>query len=117
ILRRADPLPEDYAASQVLNREFHLALARAGQNAVLEDLLAPLLNLKADGAAHRFSREFCRATWVAHHAIHDAIAARDLAAADRAIIRHFEIGPIALQEIAARSAAAAPPRGARRPRR
>jgi GntR family transcriptional repressor for pyruvate dehydrogenase complex len=122
ILRRADPLPTDYEASQALNREFHLALARAGQNAVLEDLLAPLLDVRTVGAAHRFSGETCRHTWTAHQAIYDAVAARGLAAADRAIQRHFEIGPIALQEVdarsrTARSAALAVPQPLRRRRR
>jgi len=106
VLERADPLPTDYKASQALNREFHLALARAGQNAVLEDLLAPLLDLHVDGAAHRFSRATSRLTWRAHRAIYEAVAAGSQAAADRAIQRHFEIGPIALREIDARSRAA-----------
>jgi len=103
ILERAKPLPKDYAASQVLNREFHLALARASQNAVLEDLLSPLLDVHTEGAAHRFSRETCRRTWEAHRLIVEAVAARDIGAADRAIKRHFRIGPIALDEIDARS--------------
>ena len=120
ILKRANPLPTDYEASQALNREFHLALARAGQNAVLEDLLAPLLDVRTEGAAHRFSSTTCRQTWAAHRVIYDAVAARSLAAADRAIQRHFEIGPIALQEVDARGRAAgnvsavAPPRVRRR---
>lgn len=109
ILASAVPLPKDYAASQVLNREFHLALARAGQNAVMEDLLAPLLDLRSDGAAHHFSEEFCRRTWEAHRVIVDAVASRDMQAADRAIQRHFEIGPIALKEIDARGRAAPSP--------
>jgi GntR family transcriptional repressor for pyruvate dehydrogenase complex len=122
ILARADPLPADYEASQALNHEFHLALARAGQNAVLEDLLAPLLDVRTEGAAHRFSRETCRQTWEAHRVIYDAVAAGSLADADRAIQRHFEIGPIALQEVDARGRAvqdgtAVAPRRIRRPRR
>jgi len=103
VLERADPLPGDYAASQVLNREFHLALARATQNAVLEDLVAPLLEIHTDGVAHRFTQEHCRLTWEAHQAIYDAVAARDLAEADRAIAAHFEVGPIALAEVEART--------------
>ena len=102
ILERAEPLPDSYETSSVLNREFHLALAHSCQNAVLEDLLAPLLEVRTEGAGHRFSRETCRQTWEAHQRIYDAIAARDPAAADGAIQFHFSVGPIALAEIDAR---------------
>ena len=107
VLDRADPLPVDYESSQTLNREFHLALAKAAQNAVLEDLVAPLLDVRFDGTSHRFSPEHCRETWKAHRGIFDAVAAHDLAAADRAIHRHFQIGPIAAEEIEARGRALA----------
>jgi GntR family transcriptional repressor for pyruvate dehydrogenase complex len=110
ILERADPLPPNYEKSQSLNREFHLALARSTQNAVLEDLVAPLLGVHTQGVAHRFTQEHCRLTWAAHQAIYDAVAARNLAAADRAIVEHFEVGPIALAEIEARSREMAAPR-------
>lgn len=107
VLDRADPLPADYAASQALNREFHLAVARAAQNVVLEDLLAPLLDVRVEGAEHRFDRKHCRATWEAHERIYEALAARSAQRAETAIKRHFEVGPIALDEIAARARAAA----------
>jgi len=103
VIDQAHPLPLDYAASQKLNREFHLALAHATQNAVLEDLVAPLLEVRTEGVAHRFTQEYCRRTWEAHQAIYDAVAARDHAEADRAIVAHFEVGPIALAEVEARS--------------
>ena len=105
VLERADPLPLEFETSQALNREFHLAMAKAGQNAVLEDLVAPLLDVKFEGTAHRFSAEHSRKTWQAHQTIYDAIAAHDLAAADRAIKKHFEVGPIAADEIEARGRA------------
>lgn len=107
VLDRARPLPGDYESSQALNREFHLAMAKAGQNAVLEDLVAPLLDVRFDGTSHRFSADHCRKTWQAHQTIYDAIAAHDVAAADRAIKKHFEIGPIAAEEIEARGRAIA----------
>jgi DNA-binding FadR family transcriptional regulator len=103
VLARADPLPADYTTSQALNREFHLALARATKNVVLEDLLAPLLDIQVDGVAHRFTEEHCQKTWAAHWAIFEAVRARDIAAADRAVREHFKIGPVALVEIDARA--------------
>lgn len=120
ILTRAEPLPIAYEASQALNRDFHLALARAGKNAVLEDLLAPLLDIRSQGADHRFSPETCRRTWEAHRAIVAAVELRDPAAAEQVMHAHFGIGPIALEEITARSAATEigpPPVAARRRRR
>jgi GntR family transcriptional repressor for pyruvate dehydrogenase complex len=103
VLDRADPLPPTYEASQKLNREFHHALAEASQNAVLVDLLDPLLDVHTERASHRFDEAHCRLTWRAHQAMFDAVVAKDLPASQRAIEHHFEIGPIALDEIAARS--------------
>jgi GntR family transcriptional repressor for pyruvate dehydrogenase complex len=99
VLARAKPLPSSYAASQTLNREFHLALARAAQNQVLEDLVAPLLDVRVEGTDKRFTPETCRRTWAAHWSMFEAVAARDLDAADRAIHAHFQIGPVALVDI------------------
>jgi GntR family transcriptional repressor for pyruvate dehydrogenase complex len=107
VLDRADPLPVDYAVSQTLNREFHLALARSTHNAVLEDLVAPLLEVRTEGVSHRFTQEHSRNTWQSHQGIYEAVAARDLAAADSAIIRHFEVGSVALAEVEASTRKAA----------
>lgn len=99
VLRAADPLPVNYAASQSLNREFHMALARAAHNSVMEDLLAPLLEVRTHGAERRFTREHCRLKWKSHQAIYDAIESQDMKAADKAISRHFdEVGTVALAE-------------------
>jgi GntR family transcriptional repressor for pyruvate dehydrogenase complex len=103
ILVRAEPLPTSYAASQSLNREFHLAIAAAAQNIVLADILAPLLDVQFEGVEHHFTVEHCRAAWQAHRRIYDAVAAHDVKRADRAIEHHFQVGPIALAEIEALS--------------
>lgn len=103
VLRRADPLPTSYEDSLALNREFHLAVARASGNFVLEDLLAPLLDIVNLGAAHRFTDDIRRKTWAAHWAIHDAIQARSADAARDAVRAHFLIGPISIEEIDARA--------------
>lgn len=103
VLRRADPLPPTYEASQTLNREFHYAMAEASQNAVLVDLLEPLIDVHTEGASHRFDERQCRLTWRAHEAMFDAVVGKDVAAAAQAIEQHFKVGPIALDEITARS--------------
>ncbi len=110
VLDAAKPLPKTHEASQALNLKFHRALAQAGQNAVLVDLLDPLLSVQTEGASHRFNEEHCRKTWEAHEAIYRAVAARDISAADRAIDRHFKVGPIALAEVEERGRAASPAR-------
>lgn len=102
ILDRADPLPLDYETSQSLNREFHLALAHSTQNAVLEDLLAPLLEVRIEGEGQYFTRDHCRLTWEVHQRIYDAVANRDLAAAGKAMTAHFEVRPIALSQLEVR---------------
>lgn len=117
ILDDARPLPATYDASQALNRKFHRALAEAGQNAVLVDLLDPLLDVQTEGASHRFNEDHCRRTWEAHEAIYKAVAERNMAAAECAIEDHFKVGPIALHEVEARGRAAPASRpGARRRR-
>lgn len=99
VLKSADPLPLEYETSQALNREFHLALARATQNVMLESILAPLLNVRVPGAERQFTRDHCRRTWAAHEQIYDAVERRDLVAADRAIIAHFRVGPLVPEAI------------------
>lgn len=119
VLKSADPLPLEYETSQTLNREFHLALARATQNVMLESILAPLLNVRVPGAEQKFTRDHCRRTWAAHQQIYDAVARRDLEAADRAIIAHFRVGPLLPEATAkiprppATQAVASPPRTAK----
>lgn len=97
ILDRADPRPTDYSDSQKLNQEFHLAVAQASQNAVLADLLNPLVEVHVEGISHHFTEDMSRRTWQAHDAIYDAIAAHDLDAAEAAMVAHFTVGPIAIE--------------------
>jgi GntR family transcriptional repressor for pyruvate dehydrogenase complex len=96
VLEKASPLPFDYDASQALNRKFHTALAAASQNAVLIDLLTPLLEIRIAGVAHHFTNEMCGRTWKAHTRIYAAVARHDVGAAELAMRDHFTIGPIAV---------------------
>jgi DNA-binding FadR family transcriptional regulator len=97
VLSRAKPLPLDYDDSSRLNREFHIAVARASHNAVLIDLLTPLVDIHFQGIAHHFTEDVCRRTWEAHTAIYRAVAKHDVAAAERAMRNHFTVGPIAVE--------------------
>ena len=87
-------------------------------NVVLEDLLAPLLDIQVDGVGHRFTREQCRKTWAAHWAIYNSVRDRDAAAGEEAVREHFKLGPVAIEEIEARTqvlSGAGSPRQGRRP--
>jgi DNA-binding FadR family transcriptional regulator len=97
VLDRASPLPFDYAESSALNREFHIAIAKASQNSVLIDLLTPLVDVRFRDIAHHFTKDMCRRTWAAHEAIYRAIADHDVDAAELAMQRHFTVGPIAVE--------------------
>jgi GntR family transcriptional regulator, transcriptional repressor for pyruvate dehydrogenase complex len=97
VLDRANPLPRDYADSQVLNREFHIAVAQASQNAVLVDLLTPLVDVHIEGIDHHFTENMSRRTWAAHAAIFEAVEVHDVAAAEQAMREHFTVGPIAVE--------------------
>lgn len=108
VLRQAEAGPDDYDCHHILNREFHLALARAAKNQVLEDLVAPLLDIRFGGVVgHRFSKPRSEGAWEAHRRIFDALVARDVAAIEAAIVHHFEEWPplvIAETEVEERSA-------------
>lgn len=100
ILSQSGDGPSDYDGHQILNRAFHLALARAAKNAVLEDLVAPLLDIRFSDASHRFTEAHSEGAWRAHRRILDALVARDMTAVDAAIAHHFdEWPPIAIGEI------------------
>ncbi|MBV8790698.1 MAG: FadR family transcriptional regulator [Pseudolabrys sp.] len=97
VLDRTDPLPVNYDDSSALNREFHIAVAKASHNGVLVDLLTPLVDVHFQGIAHHFTEDVCRRTWQAHASIYRAIAKHDVAAAERAMRDHFTVGPIAVE--------------------
>lgn len=94
VLLRAEPPPVDYQRNLELNREFHLAVAKAAGNAVLEDFLAPLLGLPLIGVAETFDEARSQRVWEAHRLIYDAISVGDVAAAEAAMDAHLKIGPV-----------------------
>ena len=98
VLDRAMPPPLDYGVNLQLNREFHIAVAKGSQNAVLVDLLTPLLDVRVKGVDHLFTADVSRRTWAAHEAIYRVIAKHDVAAAEAAMREHFTIGPIAIDD-------------------
>jgi len=102
-LQKAKPYPKIYDRNMELNREFHMAVARASKNSVLEDMVSPLLDIRLTNIDHRFDKEMSRKTWQIHKTIYDAIAGKNLDAVKIAIKGHYEVGSIALKEIIERS--------------
>jgi GntR family transcriptional regulator, rspAB operon transcriptional repressor len=93
ILNRADAWTEVRNIEQMmlLDREFHMALARAGRNAVLSGILQNLLERSLrfwfiSLTAHDHHREVQRE----HRAIFEAIKAHDPDAAAQAMIEHVD---------------------------
>ncbi|HEX3725467.1 MAG TPA: FCD domain-containing protein [Pirellulales bacterium] len=97
VLARAKPPPLDYDYSSALNREFHIAVAKASHNTVLIDLLTPLVDIHFQGIGHHFTADVCKRTWEAHTAIYRAVAKHNISAAERAMRDHFTVGPIAVE--------------------
>ncbi len=97
VVGRAVPLPLEYRVRQELNRDFHIALAKASKNAVFIDFLTPLVDVRIEGIAHHFTDDMSRRTWAAHAAIYRAVAKRDVVAAEAAMLKHFTVGPIAIE--------------------
>lgn len=97
ILDRANPIPLEYAESQLLNRDFHLAVASGCQNPVMIDLLTPLVDVHIKGISHHFTEDMSRRTWAAHESIYEAICLGDPDKAEKTMHDHFKIGPIAVE--------------------
>jgi GntR family transcriptional repressor for pyruvate dehydrogenase complex len=74
-----------------LNRKFHLSVAKASGNAVIEEMVATLL---LQSSRIGFKEALHDRQWPAlagrHRAIFEAIVARDPAAARKAMISHFQ---------------------------
>lgn len=95
----------DYEAFSAGNLEFHLALAGAGGNVLIEQTIRPLLEVMRQQLALELRRKyyeeqgdaFTRA-YELHAAIMDAVEAADLAAAVAAMERHFDAIEHALRE-------------------
>ncbi|PZW41895.1 GntR family transcriptional regulator [Humitalea rosea] len=90
-LRLLDAPPSEALRHTDPNRLFHLAIAGACGNPLLEDMVADLLaRSQATGFRALLELEDLAALQPEHHPIFDAIAAHDPAAARAAMRRHFE---------------------------
>ena len=88
VLDRAGPFLPTFEQNRDLNREFHIALARAAKNPVLEEMLTSLLGMDLSAVRQIFSEEISRHSWEIHRRIFEAVVQRDQQAAVRAMEDH-----------------------------
>ena len=88
VLDRAGPFLPTFEQNRDLNREFHLALARAARNPVLEEMLTSLLGVDLSAVRQIFSEEVSRHSWEIHRRIFEAVVEGDQQAAVRAMEAH-----------------------------
>lgn len=77
-----------FEQNRELNRQFHLRLAKAARNPVLEEMLAGLLTMDLSAIRQIYSEEISRRSWTIHRQIFDAIAGHDPRAAVTAMEEH-----------------------------
>lgn len=89
-LRLTDVLVPEALRHTNVNAEFHLAIARACGNPVLEELVADLVSRsQAEGFRHLLEAEDWSALQAGHRPIFDAIDACDPEAARHSMVQHF----------------------------
>ncbi len=95
ILTEMDMCLEDNQRLATLNRQFHLAIARAARNLVLERILDVVLEARATYLSARCLSPQAWPDWGVshdtHHSIVDAISARNAHAARRAMTMDMEM--------------------------
>lgn len=88
ILDRAGAFLPTFEENRDLNREFHIALARAAKNPVLEEMLSGLLGIDLSAVRKIYSESISRHSWEIHRRIFDAVVKRDQRAAVLAMDEH-----------------------------
>lgn len=88
VIDKAGPYLETFEENRDLNREFHLGLARAAKNPVLEEMLSGLLGMDLSAVRQIYTKEISRHSWKVHRQIFDAVVKRDPRAAVIAMEAH-----------------------------
>lgn len=88
VLDRAGAFLATFEENRELNKKFHLALAKAAKNPVLEDMLGGLLGIDMSAVRQIYSKEVSRRSWDVHRQIYKAVARRDPQAAVAAMAAH-----------------------------
>jgi DNA-binding FadR family transcriptional regulator len=99
VLDEADPLPETFESHLRLNTAFHAAMARAAKNAILADLLAPLLEVGFTSIPEVFDRKAAEIAWEAHARLFAAISRHDVEATRAALTYHMSSGAGEIEKI------------------
>lgn len=88
VIEEAGPFLSSFEVNRELNRRFHMAIAQAAKNPVLEEMLAGLLAIDLSAIRQIFSEEVSRHSWKVHRQIFEAIASHDPRAAVSAMEEH-----------------------------
>jgi DNA-binding FadR family transcriptional regulator len=94
VIDAASPPPESFVENMKSNARFHLAVAAASQNAVLVDMLQPLLEIGFSTIPEIFDGESAELAWRSHRLIYKAIAAGDEDGAIKALEFHRNTGKL-----------------------
>lgn len=88
VLEKAGPYLTTFEENRELNRQFHIGLAKAAKNPVLEEMLSGLLGMDLSAVRKIFSEDVSRRSWIVHRQIFDAVVRRDQRAAVEAMKAH-----------------------------
>jgi GntR family transcriptional repressor for pyruvate dehydrogenase complex len=99
ILKAGDPAPETFERNHHLNTAFHLAIAHAAKNAILIDLLRPLLEVGFTTIPDVFDRRSADVAWEAHRRLFAAISKHDAVETREALAHHMSKGNIEIEKV------------------
>lgn len=88
IVEEAGEFLPTFEQNRELNRRFHICLAKAARNPVLEEMLAGLLAMDLSAVRQIYNEDIGRRSWEIHRQIFDAIVSHDPRAAVTAMEEH-----------------------------
>jgi GntR family transcriptional repressor for pyruvate dehydrogenase complex len=90
VIGAATPPPDTIEENRRLNTKFHMAIAHASKNAVLIDMLAPLMDIGFVGVPGMYNVKAAQKVWNLHNELYEAISAHDVKMTERALNKHMK---------------------------
>jgi DNA-binding FadR family transcriptional regulator len=98
-LDAGDPVPLSFADNVRLNREFHLAIARAAKNSILFELLVPFLEVGFTSTPEVWDYVGAEFAWDAHKRLFHAISQHDATATQAALDYHMSSANVEVEKV------------------